>query len=159
MKITILQIGKTKQTYFQAAEAEYLKRLQPYANLKIITIKEAISSYDQNESTRGVAKQKEALAIQQQLPKETFLIALDEHGKTMNSPEFARIIGKNRDFEGANITFMIGGPFGLAEQIAKKAHLKLSFSPMTFTHEMIRTILLEQIYRAFTIISGKKYHY
>lgn len=159
MKITILQIGKTKQSYFQEAEQEYLKRLQPHANINIITLKEASAPYDQNESTRGLAKQKEALGLLKHLPKDTYIIALDEHGKSQTSQQFASIILKNRDFEGANITFIIGGPFGLAEQIIKKAHLKLAFSSMTFTHEMIRTILLEQIYRAFTIISGKKYHY
>ncbi len=159
MKITILQIGKTKQSYFQEAEAEYLKRLQAYADVKIVTIKEASAPYDQNESTRSVAKQKEALELQRHVPKDTFLVALDEHGKTMSSLEFADFLAKKRDFEGANVTFMIGGPFGLADQIAKKAQLKLSFSPMTFTHEMIRTILLEQIYRGFTIKAGKKYHY
>lgn len=159
MKITIIQIGKTKQSYFQQSEAEYLKRLQPHAQLNIVTLKEASAPYDQNESTRNLAKQKEALDLLKHLPKDTFLIALDEHGKTFSSQAFSQLILKNRDFEGANITFIIGGPFGLADQIVKKAHLKLSFSPMTFTHEMIRTILLEQIYRAFTIITGKKYHY
>lgn len=159
MKITIIQIGKTKQSYFQEAEAEYLKRLQAFADVKIVTIKEASAPYDQNESTRNVAKDKEALELAKHIPKDTFLVALDEHGKTMTSHQFADFILKKKDFEGANITFMIGGPFGLADQILKKAQLKLSFSPMTFTHEMIRTILLEQIYRAFTIMTGKKYHY
>lgn len=159
MKITIIQIGKTKQSYFQEAEAEYLKRLQAFADVKIVTIKEALASYDHNESTRNVAKQKESLEIHKYLPKDTFLIALDEHGKTMSSHEFSNFLLKKKDFEGANVTFLIGGPFGLADQIIKKAQLKLSFSPMTFTHEMIRTILLEQIYRAFAIMTGKKYHY
>lgn len=157
--MTIIQVGKTKQSYFQEAEAEYIKRLQPFVQLKMVTIKEASAPYDQNDSTRGVAKQKEALEIQRHLPKDSFIIALDEHGKTMTSVQFAEFLGKKRDFEGANVTFLIGGPFGLADQILRHAHLKLSFSPMTFTHEMIRTILLEQIYRAFTILSGKKYHY
>lgn len=159
MKITILQIGKTKQSYFQAAEEEYLKRLRPFADIKVVTIKEAPAPYDQNDSTRSVAKQKEALELLKHIPKDTFLIALDEHGKTMDSRQFAQLMAKKRDFEGANVTFIIGGPFGLADQVLKKARLKLSFSPMTFTHEMIRTILLEQIYRAFTILAGKKYHY
>lgn len=159
MKITILQIGKTKQSYFQEAEAEYLKRLRPYADVKILTLKEAQASYDHNESTRAVAKEKEATELLKHIPKDTFLMALDEHGKTQTSHQFAALLSKNKDFEGANLTFIIGGPFGLSAQILAKARLKLSFSPMTFTHEMIRTILLEQIYRAFTIIGGKKYHY
>ncbi len=159
MKIAILQLGKTKQSYFQEAEAEYLKRLRPFADVKVITLKETSAPYDQNDSTRNVAKQKEALDLLKHLPKDTYLVALDERGKTMSSVEFAGFLGKQKDFGGGNITFIIGGPFGLADQIVKKAQLKLSFSPMTFTHEMIRTILLEQIYRAFTILSGKKYHY
>lgn len=159
MRITILQIGKTKQSYFREAEEEYFKRLRPFADVNVVTIKEASAPYDQNDATRNVAKDKEALELLKHIPKNTFIVALDERGKTMDSRQFAQFIAKKRDFEGANVTFIIGGPFGLADQVLKKAGLKLSFSPMTFTHEMIRTILLEQIYRAFTILAGKKYHY
>jgi len=127
VKITIIQIGKTKQSYFQEAEAEYLKRLGPFADVKVITIKEASAPYDQNESTRNVAKQKEALEVQRHIPKDTILIALDEHGKTMTSVEFAGFLAKKKDFEGANVTFMIGGPFGLADRSSKKPSLSSLF--------------------------------
>ena len=159
MKITLIYVGKTKSSYFQEAEREYLKRLQPYAKITIITAKEAPSPYGENEATRGLAKQKEGLEILKQVPKDSFIITLDEHGKSMTSPQFAQFLGKNRDFEGADLTFIIGGTYGLSEAILAKSKLKLSFSGFTFTHEMIRTLLLEQLYRAFTILSGKKYHY
>ena len=159
MKITIIQVGKTRQSFWQEAEQEYLKRLQPYAKISVITVKEAPAPYGQNQSTRDLAKQKEGLEILKNIPKDSFTVALDEHGKTMNSPEFARFLGKNRDFEGGNLTFIIGGTYGLSAAILAKVKLKLSFSSFTFTHEMIRTLLLEQLYRGFTILSGKTYHY
>lgn len=158
MKITIIQVGKTKHTFFQEAEEEYLKRLKPFAKVNIVTLKEA-SVQSTTEALRNQAKAKEAEEILKSLPDDSYLIALDEHGKGFSSQQFAQFIGKNRDFEGANITFIIGGPFGLDAKILTQAKLKLSFSAFTFTHEAIRTLLLEQIYRAFTILTGKTYHY
>jgi 23S rRNA (pseudouridine1915-N3)-methyltransferase len=158
VKITIIQVSKTKTTNLLSAEQEYLKRLGPYAKIETITIK-AFSGEDSGLSTRQIAKKKEAEEILKAIPKDTLVIALDETGRQFTSPEFAEAIRKNRDFEGANITFVTGGSYGLDESILKKAQLKLSFGKFTYTHEMIRTLLLEQIYRAFIIIAGKTYHY
>ena len=158
MQITILQIGKTKHDFVQEAEAEYLKRLQAWAKVNVITLKEASTDSD-SQSARQKAKDQEGERLIERLPDKTFLIVLDEIGKQFTSPDFAKIIEKNRDFEGANLTFVIGGPFGLSDTVRKRANLILSFSKLTFTHEMIRILLLEQIYRAFTIIFNKTYHY
>ena len=158
MKTTILQIGKTKQSYFIESENEYIKRLKAYTQLHVITLKEyPIQSAD--ESMRQIARKKEAETLLNAIPPKTILIVLDERGKTLNSPEFAKYLGRIKDFEGGNVTFIIGGSFGLDESIRSRANLVLSLSKLTFTHEMVRTILLEQIYRAFTILQGKTYHY
>ena len=155
VKITIIQIGKTKAHFLQQAEMEYLKRLGAYAKVKIITVKEA-QAEGKNTQT---AKEKEAAEIIKNIPDDSYVIALDENGRQYSSVEFAGLIRKNRDFEGGDITFITGGCYGLGAPVLEKAHLKLSFGKFTFTHEIIRTLLLEQVYRAFTIISGKSYHY
>jgi len=155
VKITIIQIGKTKAPFLQEAEIEYLKRLGAYAKIKTITLKEA----QPDGKNTVTAKEKEAAEIIKNIPEDSYVIALDENGRQFTSVEFAGLIRKNRDFEGGDITFITGGCYGLGAAILKKAHLRLSFGKFTFTHEIIRTLLLEQVYRAFTIISGKTYHY
>lgn len=160
MKITIIQIGKTKHSFVQEAEQEYLKRLQPQAKINIITLKES-PAFDHSSSPTGRQKVKaeEALTILKNLRPSTKVIALDEHGRQFTSTDFATQISKFRDFEGADLTFIIGGPFGLDQSVLDKAQLVLSFSKFTFTHEMIRMLLLEQLYRAFSILQNKTYHY
>jgi|WetSurMetagenome_2_1015567.scaffolds.fasta_scaffold138485_2 23S rRNA (pseudouridine1915-N3)-methyltransferase len=158
MKITLIQVAKTKTSYLQEAENEYLKRLGPYAKIETVTVK-ACSSEDSGLAARQIAKKKEAEEILKAMHRDSFVIALDETGRQYTSPEFAEIIRKNRDFSGADMTFITGGSYGLDESILKKAQLKLSFGRFTYTHEIIRTLLLEQVYRAFTIISGKTYHH
>lgn len=159
MHITIIQIGKTKASYLQEAENEYLKRLKAYASVKVITLKEATLSKGAVEAGRQQVKTKEAGEILKVIPEGNFVVCLDEHGKEFTSVEFAEFLRKKRDFEGGKLTFIIGGCYGLSDEILKLAHLKLSFSQFTFTHEIIRTLLLEQLYRAFTIVSRKTYHY
>lgn len=137
LSITILKIGKLKNEYL-ALESEFVKRLKPFANLEIKTLKESA-------------------LLSKNIPKNSFIIALDKDGKQFSSEEFAKIISKEKDFGSARLVFVIGGPYGLDK--AFPANLKLSFSRMTFTHQYAYIILLEQIYRAFTIIIGKNYHY
>lgn len=157
MKITILQIGKTRQPFFQESEQEYLKRLKPYAKVQIITLKEGQGLKD-SPSHKELIKQKEAAQILTSIAPKTFIIVLDERGKNLNSMEFAQFIKEKQNAGASDLTFIIGGAFGLSQEILKHANLQLSFSRFTFTHEMIRTLLLEQLYRAFTIIQGKTYH-
>ncbi|MCC7432365.1 23S rRNA (pseudouridine(1915)-N(3))-methyltransferase RlmH [Candidatus Peregrinibacteria bacterium] len=159
MKITIIQVGKTKQSFFQQSEAEFQKRLQTYADLQIVTISEHSIDDSSNQRLREQAKQKEAENILKALPKDFFIVVLDETGQSFDSPRFAQKLGQLRDFEGGKVCFIIGGPFGLSAEIKKQARLILSFSSLTFTHEIIRTLLLEQLYRAFTILQNKTYHY
>jgi 23S rRNA (pseudouridine1915-N3)-methyltransferase len=156
MRIDIIEIGKTRKNYLLEAEKDYLKRLIPFAKITVTTIK------DQGEATseaqKKVLKEKEAKIILQKIPKDYFVIVLDESGEALNSVELAKLINQKKD-NSTSICFIIGGVYGLTKEIKERADLLLSFSRFTFTHELIRTLLLEQLYRSFTIINGKKYHY
>lgn len=155
MNITVIAIGKIKETYFKQSIIEYIKRLNPYCSLKIIEIP-GESILDEKDYEKY--KQSEAKKILQYLNKSSYIITLEIDGKQLSSIDFAKKI-KNISNEGINeLTFIIGGANGLDELISKEAHLKLSFSKMTFTHQMIRVILLEQIYRAFKILNNESYH-
>lgn len=138
LHIQLIQVGKTKDAYFKDAEDEYLKRLLRFAKVKVDTV-------DDDSKIPG------------RIQKDSFVIALEIKGKQMSSEEFSQVL-KDASVRG-KITFIVGGPHGLPEDISEKSDLQLSFSKMTFTHQMIRVFLLEQIYRGLTILEGKKYHY
>jgi len=154
----IITLGKLKEKYWWEAEAEYLKRLNPYFKMEIIELKE--ESFSEKDKPEQI-KRKEAEKIKNVLEKikGAFIIALDEHGKAFSSVQFAEQIKKITTGQTNNIIFVIGGPLGLDESILQSANLKLSLSAMTFTHQMARIFLLEQIYRAAMINAGRKYHY
>jgi len=155
IKITLITLGSLKETYWKDAENEYLKRLSLYAKMQHIELKEERFS-DLHE--REVVRMAEAQKVLKALPENCYLIVLDERGKEMDSPAFSKLLFTKIP-QGTHIVFVIGGPLGFSEQIKKKAQLVLSFSQMTFPHQMMRTILLEQIYRAGTIAHEKQYHY
>lgn len=135
LKVQILQIGETKDPNLHVLEQEFEKRLKPYCKLETLTVKKLETKLDSN----------------------AFIIALDERGQHFTSVEFAQKIGVLKD-RGTPIQFVIGDFNGLTPEIRDRAQLTLSLSKMTFTHEMVRVFLKEQIYRAFTILAGKKYH-
>jgi len=151
LKITILKVGKTKSEYC-ALEAEFIKRLGAFAKTEVKEIKES-----KKEVSPAIAE--ESAALCKNLPQNSYIIVLDREGKQFSSEEFAQIVKTQRDFGESSIVFIIGGPYGLSQDLVKKAHLRLSFSRMTFTHQFAYVLLLEQIFRAHTIISNKKYHY
>lgn len=155
--IHLIILGRLKEKFWQEAEAEYLKRLQPWAKITIHELKE--ESFSEKDNTEQI-KQKEADKILAAIHKikGSYTIVLDEHGKQFSSINLARQLKQVSDTTG-NLTFILGGPLGLHESILKRANLKLSLSTLTFTHQMARIFLWEQIYRAMTIINGKKYHY
>lgn len=159
MHIQIIQIGKSKHNFIHEAEREYQKRLEAFAKVQVTILQGAHVSMSANKQQRSKAIEEEGKAILKALPKKTYLVALDEKGKSMDSIEFGHMIKRIQDFEGGNLTFIIGGPFGLSDHVKSKVDMILSFSQFTFTHEMIRVLLLEQIYRAYTIIINKTYHY
>ena len=157
LHINLIVLGKLKEKYWREAEAEYLKRLSSWAKIVIHELKEESFSEKNNPE---IIKQKEADKIQSVLNKisDSFIIILDEHGQQFSSVNFANHFNHLQQFH-HHLTFIIGGPLGLHESILKKANLKLSLSSLTFTHQMARIFLWEQIYRASAIISGKKYHH
>lgn len=150
--ITILAVGKIKEKYFQEAIGEYLKRLKPYAK---ITIEELKAEPFKNENEKIKSKKIEGERILNFLEKhsDSEVFILDERGKKFSSMEFANHLLSQP------IIFVIGGALGIDEGVIKKCKNKISLSNMTFPHEMARLFLIEQLYRAITIVKGKEYHY
>lgn len=151
LKITILKVGKLKSEY-RALEAEFLKRLGSFAKMEIKEIKES-----KKEVVSAITE--ESAELTKHIPANSYIIALDREGKQFSSEEFAQVVKTQRDFGESSIVFIIGGPYGLSQDLTRKAHLRLSFSRMTFTHQLAYVLLLEQIFRAYSIIANKKYHY
>ncbi|MFC1598947.1 23S rRNA (pseudouridine(1915)-N(3))-methyltransferase RlmH [Patescibacteria group bacterium] len=154
MKIKIITIAKTKSEYAQL-EQEFLKRLQQYADVEILNIKEELIT--KNRSAEDVMEI-EGEKILQKLNKEYFNIALHLMGQLLTSEQLSDLLQEQRDFQKAKICFIIGGPLGLSQKVLSYADFVLSFSRLTFTHQLIRLLLLEQIYRGFEIIKGTEYH-
>lgn len=152
MNIQILQVSPTKEAPLKTLEAEYEKRLQAFVKLETITVPAC------KKDNRAEAQRQEAEALEKHLDPRALLVVLDERGQAMTSEEFAKWLGKVRDFGEGKVQFLIGGSHGLHPELMNKAKLKLAFSKMTFTHEMIRVFLKEQLYRACTILAGKTYH-
>lgn len=155
MKIKIIAFGKNKQGFIETGVQEYLKRLSVYTKVELIILPNVKLSKSNNVE---LVKAKEAEKFLKNFSNNELLIVLDENGEQFSSLQFASFLKTRLDLP-VDLVFLIGGVYGLSAQILEKADLKLSFSRFTFTHQMIRFILLEQIYRAFTILTGKKYHY
>jgi len=155
MKIKIIVVGKTEIGYLREGENDYINRLKRNCQIDFIEVKEEpiIKGIDEER-----IKEIEGKRIIEKLERQYFNIALDKEGKMLSSKDFARLIEEKKNYGEAKICFIIGGPLGLSTEVREKANLVLSFSKMTFTHEMIRLLLLEQIYRAFEILKGSKYH-
>lgn len=155
LSVKIIVLGKLKETYWQSSEIEYLKRLRPYARVDILELlEEPFRDGDDPEKV----KMKEAEKIKKVLHEGELVIALHERGKEFTSPLFAKFL-EDHSTRGETIVFVVGGPLGLHESILNLADLQISLSQLTFPHQMVRTILLEQLYRATTILNEKKYHY
>jgi len=154
MKIRIIAVSKNKFAYIDDAQSDYLKRLKQYADVDLVVIKEEpIAS-----QTTEVILKKEGERILAKLSTDYQTILLDIVGKEMSSEKFAEMVAKNRDHQGGRLQFIIGGPLGVSGAVKAAAALRLSISPMTFTHQLVRILLLEQIYRAFEILKGTGYH-
>lgn len=147
MKITLVVVGKLKEKFLREGTEEFLKRLRPFAKIEIREILE-----------RNTVEE-EGRKLLSQVPQNSFLCVLDVSGEPLTSEKFAKKIAELTLCGVSNITFLIGGAFGLSEEVRAAADFRLSLSPMTFTHQMSRLILVEQIYRAFKINRGEPYHY
>jgi 23S rRNA (pseudouridine1915-N3)-methyltransferase len=153
MKVTLLAIAKTKDTYLLTGMQEYQKRLKRYATFEYKEL-----TYKIKTDKRDTVLAKEQELIEQHAGNGT-LILFDEIGKQHTSVEFGNYISKLSVNGQSNLVFVIGGAYGFSDALKKKAFGMVSLSKMTFTHQMVRLIALEQIYRAFTIIKGEKYHH
>ncbi|MBI2634043.1 23S rRNA (pseudouridine(1915)-N(3))-methyltransferase RlmH [Candidatus Peregrinibacteria bacterium] len=157
MKIRVVQVGKTKKQEIHDMVEEFLKRLRPFAKIEIIVIQPSPPS---KTVTKEKCSEEEGARILKQLngfALNGFTVAMDERGKEMTSYEFADFLNKFRS-SGETLTFVIGGAYGLSENVKAHTDAILSLSKMTFTHEMVRAFLVEQIYRGFCILHKKEYH-
>ncbi len=154
--VTLIHVGDFKEKYFVQAFDEYKKRLAAYCRFTDICIKEERLQNESSHSEVTRALEKEALAIKKAIPPRSFVISLCVEGKKMSSEAFASAL-ESAAMQ-SPVCFIIGSSHGLAPEIKNESGLKLSFSDMTFPHQLMRVILAEQLYRAFTISSGKKYH-
>jgi len=157
-KITLISVGRLKEDFFKLAEKEYVKRLGGFCDLKIIEVNQqhlpSNPSMGQIESALSV----EAEEILSKIPKGSEIVSLCIEGKLYSSEELSSLMEGNANTGSGNMTFIIGGSFGLSEKVKSKSKIRLSMSKMTFPHRLARVMLLEQIYRAYQIESGSRYH-
>ena len=158
MKITILTVGKIKEKYLRDAIAEYSKRLSRYAKLEIIEVADEKTPDNASETVETNIKNKEAERLLKYIRDDAYLITLEIKGKQLTSEELAQKIDTLGVQGTSHIIFVIGGSLGLGEEVLKRSNYALSFSKMTFPHQLMRVILLEQIYRSYRIINHEPYH-
>ncbi|WP_019878315.1 23S rRNA (pseudouridine(1915)-N(3))-methyltransferase RlmH [Succinispira mobilis] len=158
MKITILAVGKLKEKYLVQGMQEFIKRLKPYCSLEILEVSE--NALPEKFSTAQLQEhlEIEAQKILKLVPERAYMFLLDLHGQQLSSEALAaQIDGLTNNY--SQFVFVIGGAFGVGESLRKRADYRWSFSQLTFTHQMIRLLLIEQVYRAFKISKGEKYHW
>ncbi len=158
MNITILAVGKLKEKYWRDAIDEYSKRLGKYCKLQITELKETLLPANASAADEEAVKAVEGVEILGRIKPSDYVITLEIKGKPLSSEDLAAHIGNLAVTGKSSIVFIIGGSLGLSKEVSKRADLKLSFSAMTFPHQMMRVILLEQIYRSFKIIRNETYH-
>ena len=158
MKITIVTVGKIKEKYLKDAIAEYSKRLSKYCKLEIVEVPDEKTPDNASEVVEDSIRSKEAERILKHVKDDSFVITLEINGKQLTSEELADKIEKLGVQGTSHITFIIGGSIGLGKEVLAKSNYALSFSKMTFPHQLMRVILLEQIYRSYRIMNGEPYH-
>lgn len=158
MQIRIIAVGKIKERFLQDGIAEYEKRLRPYVRLQVIEIPEEKRPVSASASVESAAMEKEGQRILAAVPDGSYVIALDVKGENWSSENLARHLDTWELAGTNNLAIIIGGDLGLCNTVLEKCRLRLSLSPMTFTHPMARLILIEQLYRACRIRSGEPYH-
>ena len=158
MNISIITIGKLKEKYLKQGIQEYLKRLSSYAKVEIIELADEKAPENLSESEKEQVKQKEGERILAKISDDTHVIALAINGKQKSSEELAKEIDSLATYGKSKIAFVIGGSLGLSSEVMKRSNAALSFSKMTFPHQLMRLVLVEQIYRAFRIIRNEPYH-
>ncbi len=158
MNITVIALGKLKEKYLRDAVDEYSKRISAYGRLDIIELNPVRLSDNPSQNEIANSLTKEADDIKKKIPNNSYVFALCIEGKEKSSEQFAKTIDSAIINGKSNLVFIIGSSFGMSDEIKNLADFKLSFSPMTFPHQLMRVMLLEQIYRAFQINNNGKYH-
>ena len=158
LRVTVLCIGKLKEAYLRDACAEYGKRLGAFCRLRVVELEEARVPESPSAAQREAALREEGRRILAKLPPGAVSIALCIEGREFSSPDFSRFLEKAAVDGAGDVALVIGGSWGLSEEVKAAARLRLSMSPMTFPHQLARVMLLEQLYRAFQISAGGKYH-
>lgn len=158
MKVTVLAVGKVKEKFYRDALAEYQKRLGRYCSLSVVEVEDEKTQQDARGAEDAMVLEKEAKRLLTRLPKDVYCIALAIDGKKMDSVAFSQHMEKLWGMGNSHIVFVIGGSLGLHPSVLEAADEKLSFSDMTFPHQLMRVILLEQLYRGFRIANHEPYH-
>ena len=158
MKIRIIAIGKIKEKYLKEGIEEYVNRIRPYSQIEVVEVNDEPIPDNPNESEIKKAKDLEGKKVLKLLKASDYLIGLDLNKKEMTSEDFAKYINDKFVVGGSNISFVIGGSYGLSDELKGRCNDSISLSKMTFLHQMTRLILLEQIYRAFKINRNETYH-
>ena len=158
MKITIISVGKVKEKFYRDALSEYEKRLSRYCKFQIIEVADEKTPDKASAIEEEQIKEKEADRILSHIKEDAYVITLEIMGKKLDSVSFANLMEQKAVHGISHIQFVIGGSLGLHQKVSQRSDYKLSFSDMTFPHQLMRVILAEQIYRGYRIISGEPYH-
>ena len=156
MKVKLIVIGKTKSKFLIDGENEYQKRLKHYCKFSELIISDIKNG---GKLSKKVLKEKEGNLILESIKNNDYVVLLDDKGLTLSSTEFAEFFNKKMVSSTNELVFIVGGAFGFSESVYKRVNTKLSLYKMTFSHQMVRMIFKEQLYRAFTILKGEKYHH
>ncbi|MGM0943296.1 MAG: 23S rRNA (pseudouridine(1915)-N(3))-methyltransferase RlmH [Bacillota bacterium] len=158
MKITIVSVGKLKEKYLKQGIDEYMKRLNAYAKVSIKEVADEKAPENMSEAEMLEVKEREGERILSQLSADTYVITLEVNGRMLSSEQLAKKMDELATYGKSKIAFVIGGSLGISKEVQKRSDLALSFSKMTFPHQLMRLVLLEQVYRGFRINRGEPYH-
>ena len=159
MKFHVVCIGKLKESYLREGVAEFIKRMRPYGGITITELNESKIGDKPSDTERKQVVKEEGQRLLKVVPKTAYTLLLDVYGKTMSSETMAAMISKLEVDGISDMAFIIGGAFGVSDELRQSVKYKLSFSPMTFTHQMVRLLLVEQIYRSVKINRNEPYHW
>lgn len=159
MRFYVVCIGKLKDAYLRDGVAEFVKRMRPYGGITITELNESKIGDKPSDADRKQVVDEEGERLLKAVPKNAYTVLLDMYGKTMSSEDLAKTVAKLEVDGVSDMAFIIGGAFGVSEALRQSVNYKLSFSPMTFTHQMVRLLLVEQIYRASKINRNEPYHW
>ena len=159
MRFYVVCIGKLKDAYLRDGVAEFVKRMRPYGGITITELNESKIGDKPGDADRKQVVAEEGERLLKAVPKSAYTVLLDVYGKTMSSEDLAKTVAKLEVDGVSDMAFIVGGAFGVSDELRRSVNYKLSFSPMTFTHQMVRLLLVEQIYRASKINRNEPYHW